>query len=260
MDRLARKEDRHDGLTRNGLRLWGLLFAALGICGRAVIQNGLLGMGHVTSQELLDAMMASDRVMVFATLGLVMQAVEACAVPIFALLLVEGVLHTGNLDKYLIRVVGLAFLCELPYNLAMSGSLWDASSRNPVFGLAFGLGMLYLHRFYGGDSISRRLLRVMITAAAVLWPMMLLVQDGAFCVILVAVFWLCREKVQYRTFIGCAVAALCSLLSIYYLAAPMAFLAIHFYRGEKGDENRTVNYLAYPALLLAAGLAVKFLV
>ena len=260
MDRLARREDRHDGLTRRGLRLWGLLFAALGIVSRAVIQNGLLGMGQVTGEQLLEAMVASDRVMVFATLGLVMQAMEACAVPIFALLLVEGVQHTKNLDKYLVRVVGLAFLCELPYNLAMSGSLWDTSSRNPVFGLAFGLGMLYLHRFYGGDSISKRLLRVLITGAAVLWPMMLRIQDGAFCVILVAVFWLCRNRKQYRTFIGCAVAALCSLLSIYYLAAPMAFLAIHFYRGEKGEENRAVNYLAYPVLLLAAGLAVKFLV
>ena len=29
--------------------------------------------------------------------------------------------------------------------------------------------------------------------------------------------------------------------------------------GEKGPENRAVNYLAYPVLLLAAGLAVKFL-
>ena len=260
MEKLARRDDRHDGLTRRGLRLWGLLFAAAGICGRAVIQNGLLGMGHVTSQELLDAMMASDQVMVYATLGLVMQALEACAVPIFALLLVEGVRHTQNLDKYLVRVVGLAFLCELPYNLAMSGSFWDPSSRNPVFGLAFAIGMLYLHRFYSGDSIGRRLLRVVITAAAVLWPMMLLVQDGAFCVIMVAVLWLCREKQQYRTFVGCAVSALCSLLSVYYLAAPMAFMAIHFYRGEKGEENRTVNYLAYPALLIAAAAAVRLIV
>lgn len=259
MEKLARREDRREGLTHRGLRLWGLLFAALGICGRAVIQNGLLGMGHVTSQELLDAMMTSDQVMIFATLGLVMQAAEACAVPIFALLLVEGVRHTRNLDKYLLRVVGLAFLCELPYNLAMSGSLWDTSSRNPVFGLAFAIGMLYLHRFYGGDSISKRLLRVVIAAAAVLWPMMLLVQDGAFCVIMVAVFWLCRNRTQYRTFIGCAVAALCSLMSIYYLAAPMAFLAIHFYRGEKGEENRAVNYLAYPVLLIAAAAAVMFI-
>ena len=257
-DRLV--NERPSGLSGTALRIWGFIFIIAGVIGRSVLQNGLLGIGTLSGQQLLEVMQTSDKAMTLATAALVMQAIETCAVPIFAFLLVEGFLHTADWKKYIIRVAAVALVSEIPYNLAMSGSLWDTSSRNPVFGLAFGLGMLYLHRFYGGDSISRRLLRVMITAAAVLWPMMLLVQDGAFCVVMVAVFWLCREKVQYRTFIGCAVAALCSLLSIYYLAAPMAFLAIHFYRGEKGDENRTVNYLAYPALLLAAGLAVKFLV
>lgn len=259
MEKLARREEAREGISRSALRLWGLLFAAAGIAGRAILQNGLLDMGNITNDQLLEAMMSSSQTMVFATLALVLQAVEACAIPIFAFLLVEGVQHTSNLDKYLVRVVGLAFLCELPYNLAMSGSLWDTASRNPVFGLAFGMGMLYLFRLYGDNTISKRLLRVVITAAAVLWPMMLRVQDGACCVIMVAVLWLCRNKNQYRTFIGCAAGAMCSLLSVYYLATPMAFMAIHFYRGEKGEENKLVNYLAYPALLLAAAVAVKFI-
>ena len=255
MERLARQERERSGITRQALRLWGLLFVMAGILGRSILQNRLLNMGNINSQELLDAMIQSEQVMVYATLALIMQAVEACAIPIFAFLLVEGVQRTSNLDKYLVRVVGLAFVSELPYNLAMSGSLWDTTSLNPVFGLAFAMGMLYLFRLYGGDSIGKRLLRVVITAAAVLWPMMLRIQDGACCVIMVAVLWLCRDKKQYRTFIGCAVGALCSLLSFYYLAIPMAFLAIHFYRGDKGEENRLVNYLAYPVLLLAAALA-----
>ena len=259
MEKLARREEAREGISRSALRLWGLMFAAAGIAGRAILQNGLLDMGNITNDQLLEAMMSSSQTMVYATLALVLQAVEACAIPIFAFLLVEGVQNTSNLDKYLVRVVGLAFLCELPYNLAMSGSFWDTSSRNPVFGLAFGMGMLYLFRLYGDNTISRRLLRMAITAAAVLWPMMLRIQDGACCVIMVAVLWLCRDKKQFRTFAGCAAGAICSLLSVYYLAAPMAFMAIHFYRGEKGEENKLVNYLAYPALLVAAAVAVKFI-
>lgn len=255
MERLARQERERSGISRQALRLWGLLFVLAGVVSRSVLQHRLLSMGSISSQELLDAMLASEEMMVFATLALILQAVEACAIPIFAFLLVEGVQHTSNLDKYLVRVVGLAFLCELPYNLAMSGSLWDTSSRNPVFGLAFGLSMLYLFRFYGGNSIGKRLLRVLIAAAAVLWPMMLRVQDGTCCVIMVAALWLCRNRKQYRLFIGCAVGALCCVLSVYYLAVPMGFLAVHFYRGDKGEENRSVNYLAYPVLLLAAAAA-----
>ena len=257
MERLARRDEKRDGISRSALRLWGLLFAIPGVISRAIIQNGLLNMGSITNEQLLEAMMSSSQTMVYATLALVLQAVEACAIPIFAFLLVEGVQNTSNLNKYLVRVVGLAFLCEIPYNLAMTGAFWDTSSRNPVFGLAFGMGMLYLFRLYGDNTISRRLLRVAITAAAVLWPMMLRIQDGACCVIMVAVFWLCRDKKQFRTFAGCAAGAICSLLSIYYLAIPMAFMAIHFYRGEKGEENKVINYLAYPALLIAAAVAIS---
>jgi len=259
MERLARREEYREGISRSALRVWGLLFAGLGIGGRAIIQNGMLNMGNITNEQLLEAMMSSSQTMVFATLALVLQVVEACAIPIFAFLLVEGVQHTKNLDKYLIRVVGIAALSEIPYNLAMSGSLWDTSSRNPVFGLAFAMGMLYLYKFYGGNSLGKKALRVLITAAAVLWPLMLQVQDGACCVIMVAVLWLCREKKQLRTFAGCAAGAMCSLLSVYYLAIPMGFLAIHFYRGRQGDENKVMNYIAYPALLLAAGVAAKLI-
>ena len=54
---------------------------------------------------------------------------------------------------------------------------------------------------------------------------------------------------------GCIAAALCALFSPFYLAAPMGFLVVHGYRGEQGEENRLVNYLAYPVLLLFVGIA-----
>ena len=259
MERLARRDDTKEGISRSALRIWGLLFVTFGIVGRAIIQNRLLDMGNITNEQLLEAMMSSSRTMIFATAALVLQAVEVCAVPIFACLLVDGVRHTANLGKYLLRVVSLAFVSELPYNLAISGSLWDPSSRNPVFGLAFALGMLYLFRLYDGATPGKRLLRVVIVAAAVLWTMLLRVQDGAGCVILVAVLWLCRNRIQYRVFAGCIAATCCCAISPFYLAAPMGFMVVHFYRGEKGDENKIINYLAYPVLLIAAAVAAKFI-
>lgn len=259
MERLANKEERRNGLTRSALRIWGLLFAGLGIVGRAIVQNQLLGMGSVTGQQLLEAMMASETTMMFATLALVLQAVETCAVPIFAFLLVEGVQHTKDFGKYFLRVLSVALISELPYNLAMGGSFWDPSSRNPVFGLVLSLVMLYLYKRYEGKGFGKVLLRIAITLAAVMWPAMLKIQDGAACVVIVAVLHLSRNLKQYRSFIGCGAAACCTAFSPFYLAAPMGFLAVHFYRGERGDENKLINYLAYPVLLLAAALAGRFI-
>ena len=257
MERINTPKPR--GITGSGLRIWGMLFLVVGILGRSLLQNRILGLGSAGVQELLEGVLSTETGMAIATVSLVMQALETMAAPVFCFLLVEGVQHTGDIKLYFARVAGVAVLSELPYNFAMSGKVLDLSSRNPVFGLVFALIMLYLYRRYEGKNAGRVLLRIVFTVAAVMWPIILKVQDGACCVILAAVLWLCREKKQYRAFIGCAAAACCSVLSPFYLAAPMGFMAIHFYRGEKGDENKLVNYLAYPALLIAAAVAVKFI-
>ena len=89
---------------------------------------------------------------------------------------------------------------------------------------------------------------------------MLRIDEGTPLVILVAVLWALRNKPVYRNIGGCITAIACSLLSPYYVASPMAFLALHFYNGEKGEGNQLVNYLAYPVILLAIGLCAKFLI
>ena len=258
MERLARQEKR-TGITRTALRLWGIFFAAVGIVGQAILQNRLLNLGNVTNQQMLEAMIGDSKVMVMATAALAMQAMETCAVPIFAFLLVEGFLHTKDSVKYLLRVLGIAVLSEIPYNLAMSGTLLDFSSRNPIFGLVLCLVMLLFFKRYVGKEIGKILIKVLVAAAAMVWCGMLGIKEGACSVVLVAVLWAARNLKDFRTFIGCIAAACCSVISPYYLAAPMGFLVIHFYQGERGEENRLVNYLAYPALLLVAGAAGSFL-
>jgi hypothetical protein len=113
--------------------------------------------------------------------------------------------------------------------------------------------MLY-QRFAEKKAVNIAM-KVLVTLAAILWPVMLRVQDGTCCVVLVAVLWLSRNVKNYRVFIGCAAGACCSALSLFYLATPMGFMAVHFYRGDQGEENRPVNYLAYPVLLTAAAVA-----
>ena len=134
---------RSSGISSNGLRTWGMFFLLAGMLGKSILQNGLLNLGAVSFGQLLEQMQTSRAAMLYATLALVLQAMETCAVPIFAFLLVEGVEHTSSLRNYALRVAGLAVLSELPYNLATSGKLLDTTSRNPVFGLVVCLVMVY---------------------------------------------------------------------------------------------------------------------
>ncbi len=242
---------RKKSFSMNGrtLWIWGLLFTAAGIIGQCVIQNGVLGITDLTNQELVDKM-ADSSVFVYVTAALVLQAVQACAIPIFAMLTVEGFLHTSKLWKYMLRVGILALATEIPYNLAMGGGWWVTSSRNPVFGVLIALVMLALYRHYAGRGFKSIAINALVLIVGMLWMSMLDVADGGALVVMTSVFWFMRNKTQYRVFVAAIVMVLCCLLSPYYIVAPIAMMAIHFYNGEPSKDKRVVHYGAYPAMLL----------
>lgn len=246
------------GLSRQALRTWGLLFVAAGVVGEGILQNRTLGLGSVTTTQLLEAMQGSDNVMFIATMALVLQVMETCAVPIFAFLLVEGWRHTSDFKQYMIRVAGVALLSEIPYNLAISGKILDFSTRNPVFGLVLSMIALYLFCRYPGKNVKNVLIKLVVTVAAMLWAPMLRIEGGGCMVLIVSALWLARKKPMMQNLLGATAAIVCSLSSPFYMASPMVFLAIHFHNGEPGNSNRMVNYLAYPVMLLAIGLIAMF--
>lgn len=258
MERLPNNSKPH-GITATALRTWGFLMLLMGLAGRGLIQNGILGLTDMSGQELLQAMNQSGEIMVWVTVSLALTAVESCAAPIFAFLTVEGFRQTRNYKNYLLRVFLAALATEIPYNMAINGTILDFSTRNPVFGIALSLILLYFYRYCGEKTVKNTLIKLIATVAAVVWGRMLSIEYGSFLVLLVAVLWLMRSKPMYRPFVGCAAAVLGTVISPFYIASPMGFLAIHFYNGEKGEENRLVNYLAYPAMVAVIALATMFL-
>lgn len=252
-------EKENKGLSGNALRIVGLLCLVLGVAGRCLIQNRMLGMANTTGSELLALLNQKPELMTMATVALVLQMIYCCAVPVFAFLLVEGFCHTGNYRKYLMRVLVIAAVSELPYNLAMGGGLLVTDSRNGVFALAIGLVVLYFYRRYREKTGRNFVVKALVTVAAVLWIGMLRVDDGLATLLLICVVWALRPKTNFRTLGCCAAAIGCTLISPYYALAPLSFIATHFYNEEKGSGNRILSYLAYPAILLAAAVAARMI-
>lgn len=251
MERLGNTR-RSREINGNAFRTWGLLFMAAGVIGRGLIQTHMLGVGQASTQQLLETMGASESAMTFATVSLIMQALETCAVPIFALLLINGVEHTSDFKAYFLRIAGLALLTEIPYNLAMGAKFFALDSRNPVFGLVLCLVMLYLFRLYPGSKFKNVLIKVAVTAAAFVWCQMLKIEFGAPMALVVAVMWAYRTRSLYRNIAGATAVVVCTAISPFFLAAPMGFMALHYYNDEESTIDRRMSYLAYPALLLVA--------
>lgn len=246
-------------LTAAGLHSWGAFLLLLGILGRGVLQNGILGVNQLSTQDLLALMDSSQSAMLLASVALVLQAAESCAIPIFAFLLVEGFLHTSSFKKYLLRLLVVALVCELPYNYVIGGSWLVTDSRNGVFGLVLCLVMLYFYQSHTQKSLQHTMINVAATVAALLWCGMLRIEHGVLSVILTAALWSMRNKPKFRVLAGCGAALLGCLLSPFYMAAPLGFLTIHFYNGEKDERGKAIRYLAYPVMLALAVVAMHFI-
>ena len=142
----------------------------------------------------------------------------------------------------------------MPYNLAMGAKLIVMESRNPVFALVVCMALLFFYRQYSQKGMQNTLIKAMVTVAALVWCEMLKVDFGAAMVIVTSVMWATRSNTLYRNFAGASAAIVCTTISPFFLASPMTFLVIHMHNGEKSTTSRKINYVAYPAMLLAAAL------
>lgn len=263
------------GLSAQGLRIWGLLFLAFGMVLNPTVQKTL----------------ASDETdFLFTSVGLILQLIHFCAIPIFAFLLVEGFNHTISLKNYAIRIGILALIVELPFNYAMYGKLLGTFTfpnlmsikLNPVFGMLLALILLYFFRKYSEKSLKNVMIKTVLWLMAFVWTQMLHIEYGIAVILLVPIMYFLRQKKMLLIFAGCIAMTLCGFLegmmqsswlmnsaateaslnptaiASYVASAPVAFIMIHFYNGEPGEGNRYVNYAAYPVILIAIGLLAKF--
>ena len=241
------------------LRKWSMIFLIAGIVGRCILQNALLGANGLNSEELAAAVEAIPGGMGILTAALICQLAETCAAPLLAFLLVEGYQRTSSFERYLARIVGLAVVSELPYNLAMEGTVLHLGSRNPVFALVIGLVMLHFFSRFADRGLKNTLMKMLIFAAAFLWCGMLSIDHGVCLVIFIGVLWLARSKYNLRSLFAFCGAMACTLFDTYYIGACLACIMLHRYNEERGEQNRKINYAYYPVCLLLMGIAAKFL-
>ena len=255
------------GISAQGIRIWGLVFLLCGAVGYGIFGNILIPSFGVDAQGI--SLAPTNMI----SLGSILQAVYYSAIPVFSFLLVEGVKHTLSLRSYATRIAILALVTELPYNLCMNGKLLGALSLegglhfdfatfslNPLFGTLLCLVVLYFFRRYAKKTTQGICLGMIIWMVAFLWVGMLHLENANMMLVIVPVLWLCRNKKPMQVFCGCIATFMCSVFhmgtmaSIGCFIAPLTFMLVHFYNGEKGEGNRYINYLAYPVILLAVGL------
>lgn len=177
------------------------------------------------------------------------------AFPIFCFLLVEGFEKTRNRVKYGGRLFLFALLSEIPFNLAFRGKVWDSSYQNIFFTLFIGLLTIWVM-----DAIGKRKLSLIwkVLGCGLVFLAGILIAEVSHCdyggrgIIPIGLLYLFRKNRKHQIIAGC-------ISFLWELTAPLAFLFIGFYNGQRGLKLKYVFYVFYPlhlSLLYALACAL----
>lgn len=250
----ARKKRNLFVISSMALRGIGLVCLAAGGIS-AALRAGCFSTSSTTisGSALLELLDDPDQ-FALATVTIFLQMMELCAIPIFSFLLTEGAEKTAHMSRYLLRVLGLAVLCEVPFAYLWYGRAFLATNHNIVFGALMALIMLWFFRTFPEKSAGNRFIRIFAVLGCFLWCNFLGLEHGAAMVLITCALWLSRGKPILQILAGFLACILCTVLSPMYLFSALGLLVVHLYGGAHGFYRRSLTYLAYPVILAVSCL------
>jgi len=171
---------------------------------------------------------------------MIFRVIGRMAFPIFCFLIVEGFFHTKDVKKYVIRLGIFALLSEIPFNLLVSGSIFDIKHQNVYFTLLIGLVVIYAI-----NKSTNQLQSSVILVAGMAISMVLMTDYSFYGVLLIYVFYTMYEK---RAKACITMGAMSFFMGIIQGAAILSALPILMYNGKKGPafaNKKAWKYMFY---------------
>lgn len=208
----------------------------------SVLVQDKLNLDEFTTQSLREVLSSDINTMLIATVAVIGMLLASVAIPVYAKLLFEGWKHTKNQKLYIVKLLAVALVSEFFYDWLYSGTLVDMRQQNPVWALAIGAVMLAIFNQYCKPGAGGVVLKLVITVAGIAWVILLQSYVGVVTVLLILVYSLFEKKKNLCTGAGVVVSML-------QFPAPFGMLLVHWYDGTKGNTNRLLFYILYPAQL-----------
>ena len=193
----------------------------------------------------------------------VLRCIGRLAFPLFAFMAVEGYLHTRSLKKYLLRLLMLAVISEIPFDLLVSGSVFDPMHQNVIWTII--LGLCCIRAFENISADLNKMLSAVVIIASLAAAIIARVDYSSAGVLTLLAFYAFRGNT-----VRCRLMQLLSLAFInlvllggigfafpYQALAVLSLPIIWLYDGSQGPHNgfiKAANYLFYPAHMLILAL------
>ncbi len=180
---------------------------------------------------------------------LLLRMIGRLSFPIYAYFITEGLLHTSDLKKYLLRLLAFAIVSEIPYDLAFHHVLFYPKEQNVFFTLFFGLVAVAALK----NHLMRHPVPALFLAAGAAFFAWLFHSDYSWFGVLVIIILFCfRERRLNSLFLFTLANTGYSLLtSKIQLLAATSCLPLSLYNGQKGTYSlKYFFYAIYPVHLI----------
>ena len=188
-------------------------------------------------------------------LDLTLRLIGRLAFPIFCFLLVEGFLHTHDVQKYIRRLLLFGVVSEIPFDMAFFRVPFHWGHQNVYWTLALGvIAMAAMRHFQAAEG--RLTWKGGLAALGCALAAELAATDyGAIGVALIVALYLTRNSRTQQCVIG-------AVMMLFERTAPLAFVLTWFYNGQRGycpKWAKQAFYWFYPVHLVVLGIVTNVL-
>lgn len=247
--------------SANFMKMLGTLLLSIYFFGQSVLQNGVLNSTQMTAQELNELVGSNQDAFLFSGMASVCLLIGVVGIPIFSFLLVEGIQKTSSAKRYVLTVLITAVATEIPYDYAVSGKLFNLDEQSFLWTILISLVMLWLMKIFQGKGTVAVLINILIVVGGCVWAIFFRVKFGAAFVLITALLFLLREHRGVGIFLGV-------IISLIYISAPLGFIPVALYSGERKNLEQKAGKYGYYAFCpiiavcfaLLANLVIKSIV
>lgn len=178
-----------------------------------------------------------------------MRFIGRIAFPIFIFLMIEGMKKTRNVWKYTLRMGIFALASEVPFDMTFNGKILESSYQNIFFTLLIGMLTIIaidrLWRILGpkGNVLLKIVLAIPLAYLGAWIAEWLHTDYGAIGIVCIVVMYVFSFNKALQIAAG-------SVVFIWEVTAPFAFIPIGFYNGKRGLPLKYVFYAFYPLHLI----------
>ncbi len=189
----------------------------------------------------------------------VMRLIGRIAFPLYCFMLVEGLEYTRDIKKYMLRILALAVISEVPFDMALESSWFYPQYNNVLWTLALGLGAIATMKWSAKEIVDtsedkQMYFRVLYYAAPILACLIALFAHtdysyvGVICIVCLYVLSYVRKYNFVFSYI-IIVVILTIGSGFIEIAALVGAIPVALYSGKRGNVSKAFNrfsYLFYP--------------